>query len=49
MLWAIYCIDKADTAPLPNQHIRSHLDYLEQRKSILLLAGADKRRLGGDS
>ena len=22
MLWAIYCIDKADTAPLPNQHIR---------------------------
>jgi uncharacterized protein len=40
MLWAIYCIDKADTAPLRAQHMRPHLDYLDQRKSILVLAGA---------
>jgi uncharacterized protein len=40
MLWAIYCIDKADNAPLRGQHMRSHLDYLDQRKSILILAGA---------
>jgi uncharacterized protein len=40
MLWAIYCIDKADTAPLRDQHMPSHLDYLDQRKSILALAGA---------
>jgi len=40
MLWAIYCTDKADTAPLRDQHMRPHLDYLDQRKSILVLAGA---------
>ena len=40
MLWAIYCIDKADTAALRAQHMRPHLDYLDQRKSILVLAGA---------
>ncbi|HEY2527120.1 MAG TPA: YciI family protein [Xanthobacteraceae bacterium] len=40
MLWAIYCVDKADTAPLRDQHMRSHLDYLDRRKSILVLAGA---------
>jgi hypothetical protein len=39
MLWAIYCIDKADTAALRAQHM-GHLDYLDQRKSILVLAGA---------
>ena len=40
MLWAIYCSDKAATAPLRDQHMRSHLDYLDQRKPILVLAGA---------
>jgi uncharacterized protein len=40
MLWAIYCIDKADTAQLRDQHMRSHLDYLDRRKSTLVLAGA---------
>jgi uncharacterized protein len=40
MLWAIHCVDNADTAPLRDQHMRSHLHYLDQRKSILVLAGA---------
>jgi hypothetical protein len=55
MLWAIYCIDKycidkADTAALRAQHMGPHLDYLDQRKSILVLAGAiaDRRRLDSD-
>ena len=40
MLWAVYCTDKADTAALRAQHMRPHLDYLDQRKLILVLAGA---------
>lgn len=40
MLWAIYCLDKAGTAAYRAQHMLPHLDYLHQRKSILVLAGA---------
>lgn len=40
MLWAIYCIDKASTAALRDQHMRPHREYLDQRSSILVLAGA---------
>jgi len=29
MRWAIYGIDKADTAPLRDQHMRSHLDDID--------------------
>jgi uncharacterized protein YciI len=40
MLWAIYCVDKADTAALRDRHMRPHREYLDQRNAILVLAGA---------
>jgi len=40
MLWAIYCNDKAKTPARREQHMRSHREYLDQRSSILVLAGA---------
>lgn len=40
MLWAIYCIDAASTASLRDQHMRTHRDYLDQQKQILILGGA---------
>jgi uncharacterized protein YciI len=40
MLWAILCVDKADTAALRGQYMQSHRDYLDRRSSILVLAGA---------
>jgi hypothetical protein len=36
MLWVIYCNDRVDTASLRDQYLR----YLDQRKSIPVLAGA---------
>ena len=40
MLWAIYCIDKAGSAALRDQYMRPHREHLDQRSSILVLAGA---------
>jgi uncharacterized protein YciI len=40
MLWAIHCVDKADTATLRDRHMRPHREYLDQRNAILVLAGA---------
>jgi uncharacterized protein len=40
MLWAIYCVDKADTAALRERHMRPHREYLDRQSSILVLAGA---------
>ena len=34
MLWAIYCIDKANTATLREQKRRPHRAYLDQRSAI---------------
>jgi uncharacterized protein YciI len=39
MLWAIYCIDKADTASLRDQHMRSHLDYLDNESHFSFSRG----------
>ena len=40
MLWAIYCVDRSNTASLRDRHMRPHRDYLDQRKPILVLGGA---------
>jgi uncharacterized protein len=40
MLWAIYCIDKANTATLRELKMRPHRAYLDQRSAILVLGGA---------
>jgi uncharacterized protein YciI len=40
MLWAIYCTGKANTAALREQHMRPHREYLDQRRSVLVLGGA---------
>jgi uncharacterized protein len=40
MLWAIYCVDRANTASSRVQHMRLQRDYLIGRRAILVLAGA---------
>jgi uncharacterized protein len=40
MLWAIFCVDKPDTAAIRDSVLQPHRDYLQSRKSILVLAGA---------
>jgi uncharacterized protein len=40
MLWAISCIDNSDTASLRETHMQPHRSYLDEHKSILVLAGA---------
>jgi len=40
MLWAISCVDKADTAAIRDKHLVPHREYLQSQKGILVLAGA---------
>jgi uncharacterized protein YciI len=40
MLWAISCVDDPDTAALREQHMQPHRKYLDDRKDVLVLAGA---------
>ena len=39
MLWAISCVDRADTAALREARMRPHREYFDQQKSILVLCG----------
>ncbi|HTP95933.1 MAG TPA: YciI family protein [Burkholderiales bacterium] len=40
MLWTISCTDKSNTAAIREKHLQPHRDYLQSKKSILVLAGA---------
>src|SRR5687767_4858943 len=40
MLWAITCVDKPNTAPIREEVLQPHRDYLGSQKKILVLAGA---------
>ena len=40
MLWTISCTDKPNTAAIREKHLQPHRDYLQSKKSILVLAGA---------
>ena len=40
MLWAICCVDNANTAALRETHMRPHRSYLDDQSSVLVLAGA---------
>jgi uncharacterized protein YciI len=40
MLWAISCIDNPNTATLRETHLQPHRSYLDDQRSILVLAGA---------
>ena len=40
MLWAIFCTDKPNTAPVRAGVLQPHRDYLKSQKGILVLAGA---------
>jgi uncharacterized protein YciI len=46
MLWAIYCVDKPDTAAIREEHLTAHREYLISQKRILLLAGATQNDEG---
>jgi uncharacterized protein len=40
MLWAITCVDNANTAAAREKVLQPHRDYLGSQKKILVLAGA---------
>ena len=40
MLWAIFCVDKPNTAAIRETVLQPHRDYLASQKSILVLSGA---------
>jgi hypothetical protein len=40
MLWAIYCVDRPNTASLREQHMRPHRVYLDEETALLVLGGA---------
>lgn len=40
MLWAIFCVDKPNTAAIRDRVLQPHRDYLQSQKGILVLAGA---------
>ena len=40
MLWAISCVDNPNTATLRETHMQPHRSYLDDRRLILVLAGA---------
>lgn len=40
MLWAIFCVDKANTAVIRDSVLQPHRDYLASQKGILVLSGA---------
>ena len=40
MLWAISCLDKPNTAAARDTALKTHREYLQGQKRILVLAGA---------
>ena len=40
MLWAIYCIDKPNTAAIREGYMHPHRRYPDSKQDILVLAGA---------
>jgi uncharacterized protein YciI len=49
MLWAVSCIDKADTAEIRASVLQPHRDYLQSKKRILVLAGATQNDDGTEA
>lgn len=39
MLWAVYCIDKPNTAATRDQYLQVHRDYLDTAMSYLFFSG----------
>ncbi len=46
MLWAISCIDQANSAAIREEHLKTHRDYLASQKHIIVLAGATQNDEG---
>ena len=49
MLWAISCTDKPNTAPIRDEHLKTHREYLQSQKGILVLAGATQNDDGSEA
>lgn len=49
MLWAIFCVDKPNTAAIRAKVLQPHRDYLQSRKDILVLAGATQNDEGTEA
>jgi len=39
MLWAVYCIDKPDSAALRKEHLAAHVEYLKKNSGKIFLSG----------
>jgi uncharacterized protein len=39
MLWAIYCIDKPNSAPLRSEHHERHSAYLRSKGAVIFFTG----------
>jgi uncharacterized protein YciI len=39
MLWAIYCIDKPNSAPLRAEHQQRHSAYLKEKDPVIFFTG----------
>ena len=48
-LWVITCVDNANTAPIREQHLKPHREYLGSQKKILVLAGATQNDEGTEA
>lgn len=49
MLWAISCVDKPNTATIRDEFLKSHREYLQSQKRILVLAGATQNDQGTEA
>ena len=48
MLFVIRFVDKADTQNVRAQHFEAHLNWLEERKQSILVAGSLREQPGAD-
>jgi uncharacterized protein len=49
MLWVISCVDNPGTAEIREKHLKSHREYLQSRKGVLVLAGATQNDEGTEA
>jgi len=49
MLWVITCTDRPNTAPIREEHLKPHREYLQSQKKILVLAGATQNDDGTEA
>jgi uncharacterized protein YciI len=49
MLWAIYAIDKPNSAPLREKHLQKHIQYFTDNKDIIFVSGPQQSDDGSEN